>query len=199
MGLPDGAEPDARFLHGRSALERSLGRRQPGSDSQTARTHAKDALRALRTNSIARNSRRPISSTTTCSRRTWKQDIAGLRFRMYLLPINQRGGIQTADELAERLRFETVKDYEDWIARLRAFRPRMDQQIALMREGREGARSCGRRACMDRVPQQIDKQIVANPEAEPVLQAVQEIPEGDCGSRAASACEGREAKRSTPA
>ena len=34
------------------------------------------------------------------------------------MPINQRGGIQTLDELGDRLRFETVKDYEDWVARL---------------------------------------------------------------------------------
>ncbi|MDQ6913436.1 MAG: DUF885 domain-containing protein, partial [Verrucomicrobiota bacterium] len=95
-----------------------------------------------------------------------EQDIAGFRFRMYLLPINQRGGIQTADELTEQLRFETVKDYEDWIARLRSFAAHMDQQIALMREGAK-AKIMWPKAVMDRVPAQIDKQIVTEAEASP--------------------------------
>src|SRR5437588_7897857 len=64
-----------------------------------------------------------------------EMDIEGFKFRSYLMPINQRGGIQTIDELADRLRFETVKDYDDWVARLRAFPALMDQDIALMREG----------------------------------------------------------------
>ncbi len=34
-----------------------------------------------------------------------EQEIAGFRFRMHLVPINQRGGIQTADELSDSLRF----------------------------------------------------------------------------------------------
>ena len=62
-------------------------------------------------------------------------DIEGAKFRTYLMPITQRGGPQTLDELGDRLRFETVKDYEDWMARLRAFPVLIEQQIALMREG----------------------------------------------------------------
>src|ERR1043165_4305082 len=58
-----------------------------------------------------------------------EQDIEGAKFRSYLMPINQRGGIQTADELGDRLRFETVKDFDDWVARLRAFPTFMDQTI----------------------------------------------------------------------
>ncbi len=56
-------------------------------------------------------------------------------FQIYLIPLTQRDGIQLADELADALRFTTRKDYEDWIARLRAFGTYMDQTIALMREG----------------------------------------------------------------
>lgn len=62
-------------------------------------------------------------------------EIEGFRFGRYLIPLDQRGGIQTEDELGDALRFETVKDYEDWIARLRSFGEYMDQTIALMREG----------------------------------------------------------------
>ncbi|HKI71763.1 MAG TPA: DUF885 domain-containing protein, partial [Verrucomicrobiae bacterium] len=87
-------------------------------------------------------------------------------FHWYLVPLNQREGIQTADELADALRFETVKDYEDWIARLRSFPAYLDQTIVLMREGiRE--RIVQPKVVMQRVPAQIDKQIVDTPEESP--------------------------------
>lgn len=87
-------------------------------------------------------------------------------YRWYLIPLNQRSGIQTADELADSLRFETVKDYEDWIVRLRAFRPLMDQTIALMREGTR-AHILLPKVIVQRIPAQIDKQLVSDPEASP--------------------------------
>ncbi|MFH4209892.1 DUF885 family protein, partial [Acinetobacter baumannii] len=68
-------------------------------------------------------------------KREYETDVEGFKYQWYLIPLNQRGGIQTADELADSLRFATVKDYEDWIARLRSFPRYMDQTIALMREG----------------------------------------------------------------
>ncbi|MGA9998150.1 MAG: DUF885 domain-containing protein [Pyrinomonadaceae bacterium] len=85
-------------------------------------------------------------------------------YRLYLLPVNQRGGIQTADDLSDSLRFETVKDYEDWIARLRAFPSYMDQTTALMREGAR-AHIIWPRVVMQRVTAQIDKQIVERADA----------------------------------
>lgn len=86
------------------------------------------------------------------------------KYRLYLLPVNQREGIQTADDLNTSLRFETVKDYEDWIARIRSFPTYMDQTIALMREG---ARShlIWPKVVMQRVTAQIDKQIVDQADA----------------------------------
>ena len=102
-------------------------------------------------------------------------DIAGFKFRMHLLPINQRGGIQTEDELAERLRFQTVKDFEDWIARLRAFPVLMDQTIALMREGVK-AKVLWPRVVLERVPAQIEKQIVPDPEESPFFKPLTKFP-----------------------
>ncbi len=88
----------------------------------------------------------------------------GHQFHWYLVPLNQRGGIQTANELGDALRFTTVKDYEDWIARLQRFPEHMDQTIALMREGiRE--RIVLPKVIMERVPAQIEKQIVTDPAA----------------------------------
>jgi len=89
--------------------------------------------------------------------------IEGFKYRWYLVPLNQRGGIQSQNELADSLRFATVKDYEDWIARLESFPVYMDQTIALMREG-INARMLLPEVIMRRLPAQIDRQIVSNPD-----------------------------------
>jgi uncharacterized protein (DUF885 family) len=89
--------------------------------------------------------------------------IENFNTRLYLLPISQRGGIQTADELAEFLQFQTVKDYEDWIARLNAFPQFTDQTLALMKEGKANGMIWSKQV-LTRVPAQIDKQIVSDAE-----------------------------------
>src|SRR6185436_10662545 len=87
-------------------------------------------------------------------------------FRWFLIPLTQREGLQVADELADALRFETVKDYEDWVARLRRFPVFVDQTIALMKKGIR-ARMALPKVTMQRVPNQIDKQLVAQPQDSP--------------------------------
>ncbi|MDQ6809704.1 MAG: DUF885 domain-containing protein [Verrucomicrobiota bacterium] len=104
-----------------------------------------------------------------------QDQVEAAKFREYLMPINQRGGIQTADELTDQLRFETVKDYEDWIARLRAFPVLMDQDIALMKEGAV-AKIIWPKIVLNRVPAQIDKQLVSNPEASPFFKPFKKFP-----------------------
>ena len=84
-------------------------------------------------------------------------------FQLYLAPIIQTGGIQTADDLSNFISFETVKDYEDWIARLDAFPAFMEQTLALMREGK-AKKIIWSKQVLTRVPAQIDKQIVDAPE-----------------------------------
>jgi uncharacterized protein (DUF885 family) len=92
----------------------------------------------------------------------YEMSVEGYKFHRFLVPLNQRGGIQTQDELADSLRFQTLKDYEDWIARLRSFPTLMDQTIALMREGIK-ERMVHPKVIMERLPAQIDKQIVSDP------------------------------------
>jgi uncharacterized protein (DUF885 family) len=96
-------------------------------------------------------------------KKQYENRIEGYKFHWFLLPLNQRDGIQTIDDLDDALRFETVKDYEDWIARLRSFPILMDQTITLMRQGiRE--RMLHPKVIMQRIPAQIDRQIVADSE-----------------------------------
>ena len=116
---------------------------------------------------LARIDRSKLSTADQLNYDLFKKDyeteIEEHQYRWYLAPLNQRGGIQTQNELADSLRFETVKDYEDWIARLNAFPVYMDQTIALMREGAK-ARIILPKVIMQRVPAQIDKQLVGKPE-----------------------------------
>ena len=96
-------------------------------------------------------------------KKDYENDIEQYKYRWYLAPLNQRGGIQTQNELADSLRFESVKDYDDWIARMNAFPVYMDQTIAVMSEGIK-ARVLLPKIIMQRVPAQIDRQIVEKPE-----------------------------------
>lgn len=90
------------------------------------------------------------------------RDIAEHPFGWHLVPLNQRGGIQTEYELADSLRFETTKDYEDYLARLRTIGTYVDQNIELMREGmRRGI--VHPKVIMNRVPEQLDRLYADNP------------------------------------
>jgi uncharacterized protein (DUF885 family) len=137
--------------------------------------HAKQALAGL---SRFDRAKLPLADQLNYDlfKKDLETDIEGFKFRTYLMPINQRGGLQTLDELGDRLRFETVKDYEDWIARLRAFPALMDQNIALMREGAK-SHIIWPKIVLDRVPAQIDKQLVSKPDESPFYKAFQKFPE----------------------
>ena len=84
------------------------------------------------------------------------------KFKEYLQPINHQGGVQTADGLAEMLPFASTRDYADWIKRMQAVPVLVDQSIALMREGLKTGNTPPK-VLMQRVPAQIDAQIVDDP------------------------------------
>ena len=86
--------------------------------------------------------------------------------RLWTLPVNQREGIQLLDDFANGLRFESVKDYADWIARLRALPAYVEQVTALLRLGIAERRTHAR-GIMESVPGQIAKQVVEKPEDSP--------------------------------
>lgn len=109
-------------------------------------------------------------------KKEYETDVEEYKYRWYLVPLNQRGGIQTEDELTDSLRFQTVKDFEDWIGRLRAFPAYTDQTIELMRQGAK-SRIILPRIVMQRVPAQIDKQIVEKPEDSPFYKPFVKMPD----------------------
>ncbi len=85
---------------------------------------------------------------------------------MHLAAITHRDGIHLADDIADALRFETVKDYEDWIGRLRAFPKYMDDTLTLLRAGAKAGRVWPK-VVMQRAVPQIAKQIVEQPDKSP--------------------------------
>jgi prolyl oligopeptidase len=93
----------------------------------------------------------------------YEADISEQRFQLHLLPVNQRGGIQDKDATADLLQFDTLQDYDDWIARLRAFPVYTARTMALMRQGIQ-EKMLHPKIVMQRVPAQIRKQLVSQPQ-----------------------------------
>ncbi|MCJ7557995.1 MAG: DUF885 domain-containing protein [Gammaproteobacteria bacterium] len=93
---------------------------------------------------------------------TYQQRLDAWQYQTWLMPVNQRGGVQTADQLADAMRFTTIKDYANWIARLRAVGVLVEQNIELMQQGVVDG-WVQPRVIMQRVPAQIEIQIVSNP------------------------------------
>ncbi len=98
------------------------------------------------------------------------------RFKRYLIPISQMGGIQSADDMSEVLRFASTKDYRDWLARMRALPQKIAQTQALMREGMTQG-YMPPRVLMERIPGQLEKQLMEDPEKSPFYRAFQRFPD----------------------
>ena len=94
----------------------------------------------------------------------------------HLMPISQRGGIQTLDETGNRLRLQTVQDFDDWLARLDQVDALMDQTIALMDEG-VATGFVPPKITMSRVPAQIARQVVETAEESLFYQPFVSLPD----------------------
>ncbi|HXI14396.1 MAG TPA: DUF885 family protein [Thermoanaerobaculia bacterium] len=65
-----------------------------------------------------------------------ENEVAISRFRTWEMPVNQMGGIHLqTPQLVSIFPFDTVKDYNDYIARMRKFPASIDQTIRHMRSG----------------------------------------------------------------
>ena len=62
--------------------------------------------------------------------------IEGAKFKSWEMPVDQQNGIQISlPQIVNTLSFASVKDYEDYISRLKQLPRALDQNIALMRKG----------------------------------------------------------------
>jgi uncharacterized protein (DUF885 family) len=105
-----------------------------------------------------------------------ESDVEEYPFAWYLVPLTQREGIQDESQVADALAFTSVKDYEDWIARLETFPKYLDDTIALMRAGVE-RKLVQPKVVMKRLPDQIKKQLVDKPEDSLYYKPLKQFPE----------------------
>jgi uncharacterized protein (DUF885 family) len=98
------------------------------------------------------------------------------RYREYQRAVSQRGGIQNAENIAEVLPLKTSKDYRDWLARMRALPRQIADTTLLLREGM-AAGNVPPRVLMQRIPGQVDAQLVDDPTASPFYKRFQTMPD----------------------
>jgi uncharacterized protein (DUF885 family) len=141
---------------------------------QARHVHAQKALETLR--AIDRAALSPADQLNDdLYQRNLAMDIEGFRFRFFLCPLSQQGGVQTADDVITSLPFNTVKDYQNWLERLDKLPDLIAQTTALMREGMK-EKILLPKIVMGRIPPQIAKQIVDKPEDSPFYRPFKTYP-----------------------
>jgi uncharacterized protein (DUF885 family) len=96
-------------------------------------------------------------------RSDYETRVQGHDYDSHLITLNQRGGIQSADDTANRIPQDRVSDFEDWITRLDAFDTYMDQTIDRLARGIDSGWTLPR-VIAERIPPQIEAQLVDDPE-----------------------------------
>jgi len=109
-------------------------------------------------------------------RRQLQDTVDKYQFNGYLMPLHHRGGIQTLHNLAARLRFDTVEDYDDWLARLGKIDTLIEQTIDLAETGRK-AGYMPPRILMERIPGQLEQQVVEYASESPFFSVFEDLPE----------------------
>lgn len=149
---------------------------EDSSDAASARRdeHARATLATL-----ARIEKGDLSPADRLDARLFRRQLEeGLEERaldLDLLRIDQQGGLQNRDDLASALRFETVKDYDDWLARLAALPALVEQERTLLARGAAKG-VIHSRQILSRVPAQLEKQVVDSPEKSPFFAPFKKFP-----------------------
>ena len=108
-------------------------------------------------------------------RRDMQRRVDEHQFKGFLMPFSQRGGVQNLDNQANQLRFETVGDFEDWLARMDKIDTVVDQTIEVANRGIERGFVLPR-VLMERIPDQIAVQLVENGEESPFYRTFETMP-----------------------
>ena len=104
------------------------------------------------------------------------EGLAGVRFKDWEMPVSQFSGIHiNAPQLVSVLSFETVKDYDDYITRLRKLPVAFAQVSDLMRKGMAD-KLMPPRILLEQVARQSAKIGDATPEENPFFEPAKKIP-----------------------
>ena len=109
-------------------------------------------------------------------RRQLENSIDSNQFKNYLMPMSQRGGVQSLESTAETVRLANVQDYEDWLSRMTQIEMVIEQTTELMEEGRKSG-YMPPKILMERIPNQISSQLVEDPETSPFFTAFAVMPD----------------------
>ena len=165
-------DPISATALGDHALQRQAARHVGGGDRPRA-TSATTCAWPRCARSTRKNSRRPTSSTTTCSSARSRRASTKYSSSRGCTPSRTFDGPQLLAEVAEFAPFKTVKDYDNWIARINASGVYIDQWIVLLTQGATERRTQPR-ITIQKVLEQIKPQLRHGSGSEPVLRAVQE-------------------------
>ncbi len=128
-----------------------------------ASSHAADLAVLEMLDAIEPNSLSPADQLNReLFRRQYTGSVDEYAYGLQLTPVTQRRGVQTLYQLAELLPFASLQDYENWLARLEGLGVLIDQTITLMRKGIDRG-VVHPRIIMQRLPSQVEKQIVSDP------------------------------------
>jgi prolyl oligopeptidase len=109
-------------------------------------------------------------------RRELQDSIDLAAFKEYLIPFSQRGGVQNLENTTSSLRFSTIKDYDDWLARMGKVDEVIEQTIDRAEKGRKSG-YMSPKVLMQRIPEQIAAQLVDDAEASPFFKIFEELPD----------------------
>jgi len=108
--------------------------------------------------------------------RDLKMSLEGARFKPWEMPVNQSSGIHIdAPQMISVLSFETVKDYEDYIARLKQLPRLFDQTVVQMRKGMADG-LIPPRILLEKVVTQSDNIAATTPEQSPFARPFDKFP-----------------------
>jgi uncharacterized protein (DUF885 family) len=110
-------------------------------------------------------------------RRVLEERLDHFRYRRHLVPFNQRGGPHNAHDTVERLRLSSVRDYDDWLARLHAFGPLVDQHLSLLAAGVEEG-IVHPQVIAERIAGQLEAQAALDAAQSPWARPFRELPAG---------------------
>ncbi len=110
--------------------------------------------------------------------RNLRENAEGARFEGWLMPIDQMSGVHLLlPQLVSLLSFSTVKDYDDYIARLRKVPGVFDQVIERAREGM-GRKLMPPKFLLARAVGQVEMIAKQKPETSPFAQPLAKFPDG---------------------